>query len=71
LAYNNAGQFLAAWNTAPTDQARDALEQETLSRSPAQDVQFATMLKTKAAVAGVGGSVDQPSYRTSGPGGRG
>jgi hypothetical protein len=26
LAYNNAGQFLAAWNTAPTDQARDALE---------------------------------------------
>jgi hypothetical protein len=28
LAYNNAGQFLAAWNTAPIDQARDALEQE-------------------------------------------
>jgi hypothetical protein len=46
LAYNNAGQFLAAWNTAPTDQARDALEQEALSRSPAQDVQFAAMLKT-------------------------
>jgi hypothetical protein len=46
LAYNNAGQFLAAWNPAPTDQARDALEQEALSRSPAQDVQFAAMLKT-------------------------
>jgi hypothetical protein len=46
LAYNNAGQFLAAWNTAPTDQARDVLEQEILSRSPAQDVQFTAMLKT-------------------------
>jgi hypothetical protein len=45
LAYNNAGQFLAVWNTAPTDQARDALEQEAINCSPAQDVQFAAMLK--------------------------
>jgi hypothetical protein len=31
LGYNNAGQFLAAWNIAPTDQARDALEQEAVT----------------------------------------
>jgi hypothetical protein len=45
LAYNNAAQFLAAWNTAPTDQAKDNLEQEAISRSPAQDVQVAAMMK--------------------------
>jgi hypothetical protein len=45
LAYNNAAQFLAAWNTSPSDQARDNLEQEAINRSPAQDVQFAAMLK--------------------------
>jgi hypothetical protein len=45
LAYNNVAQFLAAWNTAPTDQARDNLEQEAISRSPAQDVQVAAMMK--------------------------
>jgi hypothetical protein len=45
LAYHNASQFLAAWNAALSDQARDNLEQEAMSRSPAQDVQFAVMLK--------------------------
>jgi hypothetical protein len=45
LAYNNAAQFLAAWNTAPSDQAKDNLEQEAINRSPAQDVQFAAMMK--------------------------
>jgi hypothetical protein len=45
LAYNNAAQFLAAWNASPSDQARDNLEQEAINRSPAQDVQFAAMLK--------------------------
>jgi hypothetical protein len=45
LAYNNAAQFLAAWNTAPTDEAKDNLEQEAINRSPAQDVQLAAMLK--------------------------
>jgi hypothetical protein len=45
LAYHNAAQFLAAWNAAPSDQAKDYLEQEAVSRSPAQDVQFAAMLK--------------------------
>jgi hypothetical protein len=45
LAYNNAAQFLAAWNTAPTDQAKDNLEQEAISCSPAQDVQVAAMMK--------------------------
>jgi hypothetical protein len=45
LAYHNAAQFLAAWNAAPSDKAKDNLEQEAISRSPAQDVQFAAMLK--------------------------
>jgi hypothetical protein len=47
LAYQNAAEFLAAWNAAPSDQDKDNLEQEALSRSPAQDVQFAAMLKIK------------------------
>jgi hypothetical protein len=45
LPYNNAAGFIAAWNTAPSDQARNNLEQEAVNRSPAQDVQFAAMLK--------------------------
>jgi hypothetical protein len=45
LPYNNAAGFLATWNTAPSDQARNNLEQEAANRSPAQDVQFAAMLK--------------------------
>jgi hypothetical protein len=45
LAYHNAAQFLAAWNAAPSDQAKDNLKQEAISRSSAQDVQFAAMLK--------------------------
>jgi hypothetical protein len=45
LAYHNAAQFLAAWNAAPSDQAKDNLEEEAISRSPAQDVQYAAMLK--------------------------
>jgi hypothetical protein len=38
-------EFLAAWNTAPSDQAKDNLEQEAINCSPAQDVQFAAMMK--------------------------
>jgi hypothetical protein len=45
LAYHNAAHFFAAWNAAPSDQAKDNLEQEAVSRSPAQDVQVAAMLK--------------------------
>jgi hypothetical protein len=45
LTYQNVAEFLAAWNAAPSDQAKDNLEQEAISRSPAQDVQFAAMLK--------------------------
>jgi hypothetical protein len=45
LAYNNAARFLVAWNTAPTDQAKNNLKQEAVNRSPAHDVQFAAMLK--------------------------
>jgi hypothetical protein len=44
LAYQNAAQFLATWNAAPSDEAKDNLEQEAVSRSPAQDVQFAARL---------------------------
>jgi hypothetical protein len=45
LAYHYAAQFFAAWNAAPSNQAKDNLEQEAISWSPAQDVQFAAMLK--------------------------
>jgi hypothetical protein len=45
LAYHNAAQFLAAWNAAPSNQAKNNLEQEAVNRSQAQDVQFAAMLK--------------------------
>jgi hypothetical protein len=47
LAYQNAAQFLAAWNTAPSDEAKNNFKQEAASRSPAQDVQFAAMLRMK------------------------
>jgi hypothetical protein len=45
LLYQNAAEFLVAWNAAPSDQDKDNLEQEAVSQSPAQDVQFAAMLK--------------------------
>jgi hypothetical protein len=45
LAYASAAQFNALWDAAVTDQAREALEQEALIRSPILDVQFAAMLK--------------------------
>jgi hypothetical protein len=45
LAYHNAAQVFAAWNAAPSDQAKDNLEQEAISRSPGRNVQFAAMLK--------------------------
>jgi hypothetical protein len=45
LAYQNAAQFLAAWNAALSDQAKDNLEKEAMSRSAAQYVHFAAMLK--------------------------
>jgi hypothetical protein len=37
--------LLATWNPPPSDQDKDNLEQEAISRSPAQEVQIATMLK--------------------------
>ena len=45
LAYASGAQFNAQWNACITDQARAALEQEAISRSPIQDVQFAAMVK--------------------------
>jgi hypothetical protein len=45
LAYHNAAQFLGVWNAAPSNQAKDNLEQKAISQSPAQDVQFAAILK--------------------------
>jgi hypothetical protein len=47
LAYNKPAQFFAAWNTAPSNQAKDNLEQEAFICSPAQNVQFAAMMKIK------------------------
>jgi hypothetical protein len=44
LAYHNAAKFFAAWNAAPSDQAKDNLEQEAISWSSAQNVHFAAML---------------------------
>jgi hypothetical protein len=45
LAYATGAQFNALWDAAVTDQARAALEQEAITRSPLQDVQIAAMLK--------------------------
>jgi hypothetical protein len=48
LTYHNAARFLTAWNAAPSDQAKDRIilsSPEAVSWSPAQDVQFAAMLK--------------------------
>jgi hypothetical protein len=45
LAYASGAQFNAQWNACVTDQARAALEQEAITRSHIQDVQFAAMVK--------------------------
>jgi hypothetical protein len=45
LAHATGAQFNALWDAAVTDQARAALEQEAITRSPLQDVQIAAMLK--------------------------
>jgi hypothetical protein len=45
LAYQNAVKILAAWNTAPSDPAKDTLEQEAASWSQAYAVLFAAMSK--------------------------
>jgi hypothetical protein len=45
LAYASGAQFNAQWNACVTDQARAALQQEAITRSPIQDVQFAAMVK--------------------------
>jgi hypothetical protein len=43
LAYASGAQFNAQWDACVTDQARAALEQEAITRSPIQDVQFARL----------------------------
>jgi hypothetical protein len=45
LAYATGVQFNALWDAAVTDQARAALEQKAITRSPLQDVQCAAMVK--------------------------
>jgi hypothetical protein len=45
LAYDSGAQFNARWDDCATDQAGAALEQEAITRSPIQDVQFAAMVK--------------------------
>jgi hypothetical protein len=45
LAYASGAQFNAQWDACVTDQTRAALEQEAISRSLIQDLQFAAMVK--------------------------
>jgi hypothetical protein len=45
LAYASGAQFNAQWDACVTEQTRAALEQEAITRSPIQDVQFAAMVK--------------------------
>jgi hypothetical protein len=64
LAYNNAAGFLAAWNNAPSDQAKD--NQETIYRSPAQDVQFAAMMKINLRLQATVGQLTTRVYQAQG-----
>jgi hypothetical protein len=70
LAYHNAAQFIAAWDASPSDQARDNLKQEAITRSPAQDVQFAAMVKNNLRLQATVGQFGQPSECGAGPSGR-
>jgi hypothetical protein len=45
LAYASGAQFNAQWNACVTDQAHAPLDQEAVSRSHIQDVQFVAMVK--------------------------
>jgi hypothetical protein len=45
LAYASGVEFSVQWDACVTDQACAALEQEAITRSPIQDVQFAAMVK--------------------------
>jgi hypothetical protein len=57
LASENAAQFLEAWKAAPSDQDKDNLEQEAVSRSPTQDFN----VQIQPVNAGVGGLVEHQS----------
>jgi hypothetical protein len=57
LAYASGAQFNTLWNAAVTDQARAALEQEAITRSPIQDVQFAAMVKINLRLQGTVGQL--------------
>jgi hypothetical protein len=57
LAYATGAQFNALWNAAVTDQARAALEQEAITRSLLQDVQFAAMVKINLRLQGTVGQL--------------
>jgi hypothetical protein len=57
LAYASGAQFNTLWNAAFTDQARAALEQEAITRSPIQDVQFAAMVKINLRLQGTVGQL--------------
>jgi hypothetical protein len=45
LAYASGAQFNAQWDACVADQASAALEQEAITHSPIQNVQFAAMVK--------------------------
>jgi hypothetical protein len=57
LAYASRAQFNTLWNAAVTDQARAALEQEAITRSPIQDVQFVAMVKINLRLQGTVGQL--------------
>jgi hypothetical protein len=57
LAYASGAQFNTLWNAAVTDQARAALEQDAIIRSPIQDVQFAAMVKINLRLQGTVGQL--------------
>jgi hypothetical protein len=46
LPYASGAQFNAQWDACVTNQARAALEQKAITRSPIQDVQFAAMVRS-------------------------
>jgi hypothetical protein len=66
LPYNNAAGFIAAWTAAPSNQARNNLEQEAVNCSPAQDVQFAAMLKINLRLQATVGQLTNPVAQAQG-----
>jgi hypothetical protein len=67
LAYHNAAQFLAAWNAAPSDQAKDNLEQEGNQSESSLGCAVCCNVEDQPANVGVGGSDEHQSEPGSRP----